>query len=173
MGRNIVLKDLDLNRLYYPAGPEINKDIKLPDKYKVIEIKDNEFDDSIFKEIYDIQLKGDFVIILYPERCTNIIEDIECINNFIDYGCLFVLDCKSLEGDYGRGAKNAAKELLKNKIYSFVVKNHVTDETIKKYLSKYNNYEFILEDAIEDIISGEWVDFMGHVIRKKKLLGIF
>ena len=173
MERSIKLKELDLINLYNPENTEIsNKNLDIS-RYKVLEL-DEDYPSDIFKDIYDIQLKGDIPIILYPEKLIPIIDNVSNINDFIDSDCLFVLDAKSLKGDYGRAIKNTSKTLLENKIYSFINKNRVSEEDIDKDLLRYKGYNVILEESIEKLNNEELVEFYGRRVKpKKKLLGIF
>ncbi len=170
--KNIIeSKGMDIINFYNPSGIKISNNIDK--KYKFINIEED-YSSTIFKEIYDIQLKGDIPIILYPEKLIPIIDNISNINDFIDSDCLFVLDAKSLEGDYGRAIKNTSKVLLENKIYSFINKNRVAEEDVSKAISKYKEYNDILEESIEKLNNGELVEFSGRRVKpKKKLLGIF
>lgn len=171
--RNITeSKDIDIVNFYS------SKDLKISNKnihknYKFINVEED-YTSTVFKEIYDMQLKGQVPIVLYPEKLIPIIDNISNINDFIDSDCLFVLDAKSLEGDYGRAIKNASKTLLKNKIYNFINKNRVAEEDIHKIVSKYKGYNEILEENIEKLNNREIVEFYGKRVKpKKKLLGIF
>lgn len=164
-------KEIDIINFYNPKAIKLsNKNIDK--KYKVIEVEED-YSDSLFKEIYDMQLKGLIPIILYPEKLIPIIGNINNINDFIDSDCLFILDAKSLEGDYGRSIKNTSKVLIENKIYNFINKNRVAEEDISKAILKYKGYNEILEDSIEKLNNGELVDFSGKRVKPKKLLGIF
>lgn len=173
MKSTIKLKELDLINLYNLENTEIsNKNLDIS-RYKVLEL-DEDYPSDIFKDIYDIQLKGDIPIILYPEKLIPIIDNVSNINDFIDSNCLFVLDAKSLEGDYGRAIKSTSKTLMENKIYSFINKNRVAEEDISKAVSKYKGYNDILEESIEKLNDGELIEFSGRRVKpKKKLLGIF
>lgn len=165
-------KDMDIVNFYS------SKDLKISNKniyinYKFINVEED-YASTVFKEIYDMQLEGKVPIVLYPEKLMPIIDNISNINDFIDSDCLFVLDAKSLEGDYGRAIKNISKTLLENKIYNFIDKNRVAEEDISKIISKYKGYNNILEESIEKLNTGEIVEFFGRRVKpKKKLLGIF
>ncbi|MGG7078752.1 CpsB/CapC family capsule biosynthesis tyrosine phosphatase [Clostridium sardiniense] len=173
MGNVVNLKELDLINLYAPKNIKINDKNLDINRYKVLEIE-GYYPSNIFKDIYDIQLKGYIPIVLYPEKLIPIIDNISDINDFIDSDCLFVLDAKSLEGDYGRAIKNTSKVLLENKIYNFINKNRVSEDDISTVISKYKGYDEILEESIEKLNNGELIEFSGRRVKpKKKLLGIF
>lgn len=172
--KNVIeLKELDLINLYNPENNKISDKNLDTSRYKVLELEED-YPSDIFKDIYDIQLKGDIPIILYPEKLIPIIDNASNINDFIDSDCLFILDAKSLEGDYGRAIKNTSKTLLENKIYNFINKNRVSEEDIDKTISRYKGYSDILEESIKILNNGELVEFSGRRVKpKKKLLGIF
>lgn len=164
-------KEIDIVNFYSPTEKNINKSIDK--KYKFIDIEDD-FSSQVFKEIYDIELDGYIPIILYPEKISAIVNDINNLNDFIDADCLFVLDAKSLVGDYGRAIKNLSKTLLENKIYNFIDKNRVSKKDINKFILKYKGYDEILERSIQSLNSAEVVEFHGRRVKpRRKILGIF
>lgn len=166
------INDIELNEFYGASEFNFKEYIKKSNKYKIILIDEN-YSDYVFKEIYDMQINGDIVIILYPEKLEKITKNIEEINHFLDAGCLFILDAKSLEGDYGRSVKNVAKYLLEKNIYNFIIKNRVSEDRIENKIIKFNNVKDKLLNNLECLVNDEVIEQSNRRIKKKKLLGIF
>lgn len=163
---------INLNEFYGANLLNENKYRNKSDRYKVLLI-DQDYSDYVFKEIYDMQLLGYITIIMYPEKLTDIYNNIEEINQFLDAGCLFILDAKSLEGDYGRNIKSTAKQLLEKNIYSFIIKNHVSDNMLNNKIKKLDKVKETLRDNLEKVVNDEIIEPSKRRIKKKKLLGIF
>ena len=165
------VKDMNLINFYNPNEIKICSDFNKI--YKFINVDQN-YESTVFKEVHDVQLNGFIPIILYPEKLIPIINDINNINDFLDSNCLFMLDAKSLKGDYGRAVKNLAKTLLENKIYNFINKNRVSKNDIDKIISKYEGCSEFMGQNIKKLNNGEIIDFNRRRIKfRKKILGIF
>ena len=163
---------INLNEFYGANLLNENKYRNKSDRYKVLLI-DQGYSDYIFKEIYDLQLLGHIIIIMYPEKLTDIYNNIEEINKFLDAGCLFILDAKSLEGDYGRSIKNTAKQLLEKNIYSFIIKNHVSEDMLNNKIKRDNKIREKLISNLNHLVNDEIIESSKRRVKKKKLLGVF
>lgn len=163
---------INLNEFYGASLLSENQYKNKSDKYKVLLI-DKDYSDYVFKEIYDMQLLGYITIIMYPEKLTDIYNNIEEINQFLDAGCLFILDAKSLEGDYGRNIKSTAKQLLEKNIYSFIIKNHVSENTLNNKIKKNNKIKEKLISNLNHLVNDEIIEPSKRRVKKKKLLGVF
>lgn len=173
MKKVIKIKDMDIKNMYNPNNIEFNdKNINF-EMYKLLDLEED-YLPSIFKKIYDIQLNGYIPIILYPEKLKSIVEDVNNINDFIDANCLFILDAKSLEGDYGSKIRKVSKIILKNRIYNFINKNRVAEEKIRNIISKYEGCSEVLEESFKNLINCDLVEFLGRRVNiRKKILGVF
>lgn len=163
---------ININEFYGSNSLSSNKYKNKSDMYKVLLI-DQDYSDYLFKEIYDLQLQGYITIVLYPEKLTEIFNNIDEINKFLDAGCFFILDAKSLEGDYGRSIKNTAKYLLKNNIYNFILKNHVSEDRLNSKIKNIDKLKEKLISNLECLVNDEVIEQSNRRIKKKKLLGIF
>lgn len=70
--------------------------------------------------IYELLINGYIPIIAHPERYIKIQEDPNILFDFIKKGALAQLNLPSIEGFYGRKARQTAELLLKNKMIHFV-----------------------------------------------------
>lgn len=133
--------------------------------YKVIFIRKKH--EYIFKRIYDLQLLGYIVIIMYPERLMCINNDIREINKFLKASCFFALDAKSLNGCYGRRIKNTATILFNKRIYSFIIKNNISDDILNNKIKKLIGEKDFLIKNLKKITNNEVIDPLYIRIRKK------
>ncbi|MBE6062863.1 MAG: capsular biosynthesis protein [Clostridium butyricum] len=147
-------------------------------RYMLIEFDLENFDDTIIRNLYELQILGIIPIIAHPERYSYIIDNTAFINKFIHEGYLFQLNSGSLEGKFGLDIKRTAKILLNNNIYNFIGSDAHNDGNRKlnmgkalKVIQKRNNmYLSILEDNNEKVFNNEKVVFIGKKIKKIKWL---
>lgn len=105
--------------------------------------------------IYELLLKGYIPIIAHPERNAKIMEDPNILYNYIQKGALSQLNLPSLEGRYGRRAKEVAKILLKHDMIHFVSTDAHTNRgrspRVKDALVKLS--EIVSRDDFERLIN--------------------
>lgn len=88
--------------------------------YVLLELPLHEFPPFTEKTIFDLLLKGIVPIIAHPERCFGIQEDIGKLFNLVKRGALAQVNSGSLNGKYGRKAKNTAKTLLSHNLIQVI-----------------------------------------------------
>lgn len=70
--------------------------------------------------IQELGSKGITPIIAHPERNLNIIDDVNILHCFIQYGALAQLNLSSIQGRYGNEVRDTARKLLKNDMIHFI-----------------------------------------------------
>lgn len=114
---------LNLN-LYF--GNEAYIDVNMPElikagdvstlagsRYLLLELP-VEFEDKTVESLAKrLDYMGIKIIIAHPERYRYFIEDPKLVDKYLDFGCVFQGDYKSLFGKYGRNSEKTLKKLLK------------------------------------------------------------
>lgn len=145
-------------------------------RYLLIELNMKEFERDVLDTLYELKLQGIIPIIAHPERYSYIQRHPRLINDFINEGCLFQLNAGSITGRHGEKAKESAKELLKNNIYSFIGSDGHNITTRKTEISESisniekinkNFRESILENS-KKLLEDEEITFCGEKFAKKK-----
>lgn len=83
--------------------------------------------------VYELTLKNIVLIIVHPERYSEVINKVSRIEKLKELGCLFQLDINSLIGLYGTKTKRIAKYLLNHNIYNFVESESFSKVDIYSY----------------------------------------
>ena len=126
--------------------------------------------------LYELKLQGIIPIIAHPERYSYIQRHPRLINDFINEGCLFQLNAGSITGRHGEKAKESAKELLKNNIYSFIGSDGHNITTRKTEISDSisniqkinNNFKEEVFENSKKLLVNEEIIFCGKEFEKKK-----
>ena len=145
-------------------------------RYLLIELNMKEFERDVLDTLYELKLQGIIPIIAHPERYSYIQRHPRLINDFINEGCLFQLNAGSITGRHGEKAKESAKELLKNNIYSFIGSdghNITTRRTeINESLKDIEKIDKEFRDRVLEnskmLLLDEEVIFNGIKVEKKK-----
>lgn len=88
--------------------------------YVLIELPMNDMPIYAKDLIYELKVKGITPIIAHPERYSSVIEDPNILYEFINMGALAQLNLPSLEGLYGKRAKEVGAKLLEHNMIHFV-----------------------------------------------------
>lgn len=89
-------------------------------KYMLVETQMDICPEPIMDILYELTLLDVIPILAHPERYEYVINNIDKINDFIDLGCLFQMDAKSLVGEFGKSVKKTAIRLVKYGVIDFV-----------------------------------------------------
>jgi len=116
--------------------------------------------------IQDLRTKEIIPIIAHPERNLNIVEDVNILYYFIQYGALAQLNLFSIQGRYGDAVRDAARKLLENNMIHFIsgdahtskgimpnrvkaskiISNVISENQLDKLL--YENPQKVIDDEI-------------------------
>lgn len=89
-------------------------------KYMLLEFPMRKIPKEAADYMYELKLRGVTPIIAHPERYSEVISNVEVLNQFIDEGCLFQLNAGSVRGDFGKDVKKTAEKLIKYGVYAFI-----------------------------------------------------
>lgn len=135
----------------------VNKSLLcLPGQHVLIEMSYLNAMPDIEQIIFELQMKNFKVILAHPERYTFYHHKPERYQRLKDMGVLFQLNLLSVAGYYGKGAKQAAGYLLKQKCYDFAG----TDLHHQRHLT-------LLQELVS---SGRLHQLIGHYPFKNKAL---
>lgn len=103
-------------------------------KFALIELPSYEIPVYAAKVFFDLMIMGVTPIWAHPERCHEVYRDFSVVQKFVSSGVLLQINAGSLTGDYGRHAKNAAVELVKNAFGNFIASDTHSSGVIKTSL---------------------------------------
>lgn len=104
-------------------------------RYMLIDL-DESMSDEKLDMLFELTLVGIVPVISHPERCKEIIENINKVEKLKELGCLLELDINSLNGVYGKRTKKIAEKLLKLKEY------HLVASEVSEELNRRNRYNY-------------------------------
>ena len=102
-------------------------------KYVLLDVAESNTINELLEIIYEFNLRNYVPVIVSPERMPEIIEKSKNIDKLLNEDCLFQLDIKSINGEYGKKVLKAANFLKKKEIYSFV---GYEDNAKREYITK-------------------------------------
>jgi len=139
-------------------------------KYMLVDL-DGTMTDEQVDMIFELTLIGIVPIILYPERCKEIVENIKKIHKLKELGCLFELGINSLKGKYGNKTKKVAKKLLKGNEYDFV-SNEISEQIKKEKKYGYRSLSKSQKETFKNnalkVLRNEDIPNSINVKKKKK-----
>lgn len=150
--------------------------------YMLIEFPLGQFSTTkALDNIYELQIKDVRPIIAHPERYKRFIEDPTLVNRFIKEGYLFQLNVGSLNGDFGKEAKNLAEHYLKQGLYStygsdghrYDDRNTDMTDGRKILRRKYKEFLVKMEEETKAILENDLITYSGNEIKKRKLFKLF
>lgn len=89
-------------------------------EYALLNIEESQDINELIEIIYEFKLRKAIPILYGVERLKEVRDNYKNIEKLLKEECLFMLDPRTLKGDYGKKTKTVSKILLKNKIYSFI-----------------------------------------------------
>ena len=189
VNEKIEAKDIDDKRVELYLGQEVYFTKKLLEQYKnkeigtinntdymLIEFKMDDFNIENIKDvIYELKIRGIKPIIAHPERYLKFIKKPELINELIEEGYLFQLNCGSLKGDFGKKVQKLAEKYIENKIYNFIGSDAHRLENRNnnmKYIIEFLDEEYFefIKNSSEKMLKNEKIIFIGKKIEKKGIL---
>ncbi len=75
---------------------------------------------QLFEVIFEMQTQGYKPVFAHPERYTYLQDDFEMLHRIVDKGVLLQLNLNSLNGYYGKPAKELAEKIIDQKWVSFL-----------------------------------------------------
>ena len=109
--------------------------------------------------VYDLEDKGINVIIVHPERY-NYYKN-EDLEKLLDLGVEFQCNYESITGKYGRDAKKKVKELLKNKMVTYLGSDVHYSQTLM-----VKKFDKIKKDIIKIVGESTYQDLVYNNIKK-------
>ncbi len=133
----------------FEARLKENKFLRIADKYVLIELSLHQHRMGLAQTIFDLQMKGNEVILAHPERYPYYSAYSKTLSELRDAGVEFQLNFLSLTGFYGYDAQKRANEYLQkgwidylgsdmhNEMYADAVLDAAGSKVLKKVLKKY------------------------------------
>lgn len=149
-------------------------------KYMLIEFPMRKIPKEAADYMYELKLRGVTPIIAHPERYSEVISNVEVLNQFIDEGCLFQLNAGSVRGDFGKDVKKTAEKLIKYGVYSFIgsdahnnkSRNTGILEESQEVFKKNSYLEEVFLDNSKKLLNNEDISYEGSKLKKKKFFFI-
>lgn len=147
-------------------------------KYMLVEFPMRKIPSDAADFMYELKLRGVTPIIAHPERYSEVIKNIEVLNDFINEGCLFQLNAGSIRGDFGKDVKKTAEKLIKFGAYAFIgsdAHNNKNRNTgiLEEYQEVFNKNillkEVFLENS-EKLLRNEDIQHEGTKLRNKRFI---
>ena len=96
--------------------------------YMLIEFPMDKLPKDALDLIYELRLLGIKPIMAHPERYQYMYEVPTTINDFVDEGCFFQINCGSLQGLFGKKVQSYAKLLVQQGLANFIASDaHTTN----------------------------------------------
>ncbi|MCJ1655234.1 hypothetical protein MT340_000350 [Staphylococcus sp. NRL 16/872] len=133
-------------------------------KYILVEFSFNDISLFIFELLVKLVDMGYIPIIAHPERYKSVQTDFSLLEKFVDTGCILQLNGGSILGNHGRGAKKAAKYMVKHRLFHIVGSDAHNDTNrpfvIAKAFKKIKDQDFknFLETNAEAIWNNQRID---------------
>ncbi|MDO5040447.1 CpsB/CapC family capsule biosynthesis tyrosine phosphatase, partial [Clostridium sp.] len=118
--------------------------------------------------------------IAHPERYSEVISNVEVLNDFIDEGCLFQLNAGSVRGDFGKDVKKTAEKLIKAGVYSFIGSDAhnnksrntgILEESQEVFKKNILLRSVFLENEVK-LLNNEDINYEGSKLKRKKFFFI-
>lgn len=145
-------------------------------RYMLVEFSLKELPERSLDILYELKINGIIPIIAHPERYKFVYEDIRCLNQFIEDGCLFQLNSGSITGYFGKKVKKVAHKLVEDGLYSFIgsdahndnSRNTNLNQALKEVYKKNPKLEQIFKDNEEKFLDNKVIYYTGKKLNKKK-----
>ena len=149
-------------------------------KYMLLEFPMRKIPKEAVDYMYELKLRGVTPIIAHPERYSEVISNVEVLNQFIDEGCLFQLNAGSIRGDFGKDVKKTAENLIKSGVYAFIgsdahnnkSRNTGILEESQEVFKKNSYLEEVFLDNSKKLLNNEDINYEGSKLKKKKFFFI-
>lgn len=149
-------------------------------KYMLLEFPMRKIPKEAADYMYELKLRGVTPIIAHPERYSEVISNVEVLNDFIDEGCLFQINAGSIRGDFGKDVKKTAEKLIKSGVYAFIGsdahnnmgRNTGILEESQEVFKKNNYLEEVFLDNSKKLLNNEDIYYEGSKLKKKKFFFI-
>lgn len=133
-------------------------------RYVLIELPSNDIPKYTDTVIYELQIKGYLPIISHPERNSKIIENPNMLYSMLEKGALTQMNLQSLEGMYGKSAKETALVLLRHNMIHFAASDTHSDgrrspetrrmlKLLENKIGKENYWRIVYENPEKVIIN--------------------
>lgn len=147
-------------------------------KYMLVEFSMRRIPKEALDYMYELKLRGITPIIAHPERYSDVIGNIEVLNQFIDEGCLLQLNAGSIRGDFGKTVKKTAEKLIKAGAYSFIGSdahnNQNRNTGIVEELEEVFNKNILLKSVFLEnevkLINNEEIKYRGNKLKNKRFI---
>ena len=149
-------------------------------KYMLIEFPMRKIPKEATDYMYELKLRGVTPIIAHPERYSEVISNVEVLNQFIDEGCLFQLNAGSIRGDFGKDVKKTAEKLIKSGVYSFIGSDAhnnkgrntgIFEESQEVFKKNILLRSVFLENEVR-LINNQDINYEGNKLKRKKFFFI-
>lgn len=149
-------------------------------KYMLLEFPMRKIPKEAIDYMYELKLRGVTPIIAHPERYSEVISNIEVLNQFIDEGCLFQLNAGSIRGDFGKDVKKTAEKLIKSGVYAFIGSDAhnnkgrntgIFEESQEIFKKNILLRSVFLENEVK-LLNNEEIIYEGSKLKKKKFFFI-
>ena len=149
-------------------------------KYMLIEFPMRKIPKEAADYMYELKLRGVTPIIAHPERYSEVISNVEVLNQFIDEGCLFQLNAGSIRGDFGKDVKKTAEKLIKYGVYSFIGSDAhnnksrntgILEESQEVFKKNILLRSVFLENEVK-LLNNEDMYYEGNKLKRKKFFFI-
>lgn len=133
---NDLIENIENNKIYSLNGS----------KYVLIEFSFTSKPLDLEKYIFNLTNKNIIPIIAHPERYVYVQDNYEIVKEWIKYGALLQGNYESINGKYGKSAKNTFKKILGSGYYHFL-----GTDVHKENSSLFNNFPGIVKDIKKEI----------------------
>lgn len=149
-------------------------------KYMLLEFPMRKIPKEAADHMYELKLRGVTPIIAHPERYSEVISNVEVLNQFIDEGCLFQLNAGSIRGDFGKDVKKTAEKLIKSGVYAFIGSDAhnnrgrntgILEESQEVFKKNILLRSVFLENEVK-LLNNEDIYYEGSKLKKKKFFFI-
>ena len=116
-------------------------------KYMLIEFQLHYIPEVHKQVLFDLKIGGVTPIIAHPERYRAVQENTKLVYYWLNAGCLIQIDAGSLLGLFGKSAKRAAEEIIKNN-YCHILGSDAHDDRKRNFCLKdaYNIAQNLIGD---------------------------
>ena len=114
-------------------------------KYILLELPVIEIPQFTEKMIFELKMKGYYVVLAHPERNATIVGHVSRVSTLVERGALMQINAGSLLGRFGSEVEEFSRTLLKNNLVHFVASDAHDPRSRKPVLSK--GYAWVEENA--------------------------